>query len=115
MPAAANAFLATLSPEQRQAVIVAYADSNVTKWSNLPVGLAKRVGLQLRYLTSARATAALAVVRAATGTVAGDGYDEIAQIRAADDNLSTKPQGPRGGPAGRPAGRVVRQATGRRP
>jgi hypothetical protein len=31
----------------------------------------------------------MAVVQAATGTVAGDGFDEIQQIRAADDNLNT--------------------------
>ncbi|GAA4493129.1 hypothetical protein GCM10023172_01280 [Hymenobacter ginsengisoli] len=104
--AAANAFLATLSAEQRQVALVAYADSNVTKWSNLPVGLAPRVGLQLRHLSPAQVTAALAVVRAATGTVAGNGFNEIEQIRAADDNLSVLPQGPPpgGSPSGGPAG-----------
>jgi hypothetical protein len=102
--AAANAFLATLSPEQRQTVVVAYADTNVTKWSNLPVGLAERVGLQLRNLTAVQTAAALAVVQAATGTVAGDGYEEIQQIRAADDNLSTMPQSPPPSGAGRPGG-----------
>ncbi|MGI4884601.1 MAG: DUF3500 domain-containing protein [Janthinobacterium lividum] len=91
--AAANAFLATLSTAQQATVQPAYTQANVIKWSNLPCGAGCREGLQLSSLTAAQQAAALAVVQAATGTVAGDGYDETQQIRAADDNLATKAGG----------------------
>jgi hypothetical protein len=86
---AANAFIATLSTAQQATLIQAYTAANAIKWSNLPCGSQCRIGLQLSNLTTAQQTAALAVVQAATGTVAGDGFNEIQQIRAADDNLNT--------------------------
>lgn len=85
--AAANAFLATLSTTQQSAVVLAYSKTNAIKWSNLPCGSQCRVGLQLSTLTSAQVTAALAVVQAATGSTANEGYDEAMQIRLADDYL----------------------------
>ncbi|RYY13471.1 MAG: DUF3500 domain-containing protein [Cytophagaceae bacterium] len=90
---AATAFLASLSAEQRKAVIVAFNATNVTKWSNFPCGLGCRAGLLLKSLTPAQQAAALAVVKAATGTVANDGFNEIQQLRAADDVLSAAPGG----------------------
>ncbi|NML66171.1 DUF3500 domain-containing protein [Hymenobacter sp. RP-2-7] len=86
--AAANTFLATLSSTQVSTLEQTFNSTNVAKWSNLPCGSQCRIGLQLSNLTTAQQTAALAVVQAATGTVAGDGYDEIQQIRAADDYLN---------------------------
>jgi hypothetical protein len=86
---AANAFIATLTTAQQATLINAYTAANAIKWSNLPCGSQCRIGLQLSNLTTAQQTAALAVVQAATGTVAGDGFNEIQQIRAADDNLNT--------------------------
>lgn len=86
---AANAFLATLSDAQKSAVVLSYTKENAIKWSNLPCGSGCRVGLQLSSLTSAQVAAALAVVQAATGTTANEGYDEIMQIRAADDVLGS--------------------------
>ena len=85
---AANAFIATLSTAQQATLLQAYNSTNVTKWSNLPCGSTYRIGLRLDALTAAQQTAALAVVQAATGTVAGDGFNEIQQLRAADDNLA---------------------------
>lgn len=99
---AAQAFLATLSAEQRQTVVVGFNATNAAKWSNFPCGLACREGLLLKSLTAAQQAAALAVVKAATGTVANDGFDEIQQIRAADDNLAAVPAGPGRGPGGGP-------------
>lgn len=101
---------ATLSAAQRQQVLGSFTAANAAKWSNLPCGLGCRNGLLLKSLTPAQQAAALAVVRAATGTVARDGFDEIQQIRAADDNLGAVPvgkgRGPGGGPppGGRPPG-----------
>lgn len=85
---AANAFIATLSTTQQAAVVLAYTKENAIKWSNLPCGSQCRVGLQLSSLTAAQVTAALAVVQAATGTTTNEGYDEVSQIRLADDYLN---------------------------
>ncbi|MBD2753400.1 DUF3500 domain-containing protein [Spirosoma validum] len=86
---AANAFLATLNDAQKSAVVLSYTKDNAIKWSNLPCGSGCRVGLQLSSLTSTQVAAALAVVQAATGTTTNEGYDEIMQIRAADDVLGS--------------------------
>jgi hypothetical protein len=85
---AANAFIATLSTTQQATLLQAYNATNVTKWSNLPVNSTNRVGLRLDALTAEQQAAALAVVQAATGTAANEGFNEIQQIRAADDNLA---------------------------
>ena len=85
---AANAFIATLSATQRTTLLQTLNSTNVTKWSNLPCGAQCRIGLQLSSLTTAQQTAALAVVQAATGTGTNEGYQEVQQIRAADDYLA---------------------------
>ncbi|MDO7850639.1 DUF3500 domain-containing protein [Hymenobacter sp. CA1UV-4] len=85
---AANAFIASLSATQQATLLQAYNSTTVTKWSNLPVNSTNRIGLRLDALTSAQQALALAVVQAATGTVSGDGFNEIQQLRAADDNLA---------------------------
>ena len=85
---AANAFIASLSTTQQATLIQTFNQTNVAKWSNLPVNSTNRIGLRLDALTTAQKALAMAVVQAATGTVAGDGYDEIQQLRAADDNLA---------------------------
>jgi len=87
--AAANAFIATLTTAQQTTLQQAFNTTNVAKWSNLPCGAQCRIGLQLSNLTTAQQTAALAVVQAATGTAMNEGYNEIQQIRAADDYLNT--------------------------
>ena len=101
---AAKTFLALLSAEERRAVLVDFNAVNAAKWSNFPCGLGCREGLLLQSLTPAQQAAALAVVRAATGTVANDGFDEIQQIRAADDNLAAVPAGQGQGTGGPPPG-----------
>ena len=43
---AANAFLATLSPQQKSAVLYAFNDDNQrANWSNFPTGIVQRGGL----------------------------------------------------------------------
>ncbi len=91
--AAANTFYNLLSTTQKASVIATYNTTNVIKWSNLPCGATCREGLQLADLTTAQVAAAMAVVQAATGTTAGDGFDESQQIRAADDNLGAQQNG----------------------
>ncbi|WP_216326644.1 DUF3500 domain-containing protein [Deinococcus aestuarii] len=105
---AANAFLATLSAEQRARAVLPATQENATRWSNLPVALVPRGGVALGDLNGTQLAAALAVVRAATGSAANEGYDEVLQLRLADDvlNVSGNTAGVGGGgppPAG-PAG-----------
>ncbi|ALJ18626.1 DUF3500 domain-containing protein [Microbacterium sp. No. 7] len=82
--AAAEAFLATLSDEQRAQVLYAYDDeTKSTSWSNFPVTFVQRAGLNLADLTDEQRTAALAVLEAllndeayatVTGIIGGDEY-----------------------------------------
>ena len=86
--AAANAFLATLSTAQQVTVLQTFSSANVIKWSNFPIaGYRDRIGIRFDALTAAQRTAALAVVQAATGTTPNEGFNEIQQIRTADDYL----------------------------
>ncbi|MFD7711683.1 DUF3500 domain-containing protein [Streptomyces sp. NPDC059786] len=84
---AANAFLATLSTDQKSKVLLGLTKANATAWSNLPCGSSCRVGIQFSTLSSTQLAAAKAVVQAATGTGSGTGYDQVSQILAADDVL----------------------------
>lgn len=82
--AAAEAFLATLSDEQREAVLYAYDDATkTTSWSNFPVTFVERAGLNLADLTAEQKTAAMAVLETllsdeayatVTGIMGGDQY-----------------------------------------
>jgi hypothetical protein len=88
---AANAFMATLSASQRTTLLQDFTAENAARWSNFPAGFVPRLGLKLGDLDSTQTQAALAVIQAATGTAANEGYGEIQQFRAADDNLSAAP------------------------
>lgn len=99
---AAIAFMATLSAPQRDTLRQAFTAHNAARWSNLPVGMPPRLGLQLGKLNSTQMRAALAVLQAATGTAANEGFAEIQQLRAADDNLAAIPPGRGPGRAGGP-------------
>jgi hypothetical protein len=87
--ALANTFYNSLTPTQQATLQLTRTQALSIKWSNLPCGSSCRNGLQLSTLTTAQKTAALAIVQAATGTVANEGYDEITQILAADDVLGS--------------------------
>ncbi len=84
----ALAFKATLTTAQQATLEKTYTASLARKWSNLPCGSGCRNGIQFSTLTAAQLTAALAVIQAAAGTTANEGYDEFNQIRAADDYLA---------------------------
>ena len=83
----ALAFKAMLTTTQQATLEKIYTASLARKWSNLPCGSGCRNGIQFSTLTSAQLTAALAVIQAAAGTTANEGYSEFNQIRAADDFL----------------------------
>ena len=80
--AAAEAFLATLSDEQREAVLYAYDDeTKTTSWSNFPVTFVQRAGLNLADLTEEQQTAALAVLEA---LLSDDAYATVTGIMNGD-------------------------------
>lgn len=85
----AEAFEATLSSSQLSSLITSYSSTYAIRWSNLPCGINCRNGLQYSSLSSTQLAAAKAIVVAASGTAANEGYDEITQIMAADDVLNT--------------------------
>jgi hypothetical protein len=84
----ALAFEALLTTSQQAVLQETYTAALARKWSNLPCGSSCRNGIELGTLTSDQLTAALAVIQAATGTAANEGYDKFQQIRMADDNLN---------------------------
>ncbi|MDR6562774.1 MULTISPECIES: DUF3500 domain-containing protein [unclassified Arcicella] len=89
----ANAFLATLSTSQQSSVVLALNLTNAKKWSNLPCGVQCRQGLAFSTLSATQLAAAKAVIQAASGTTANEGYSEFLQINSADDVLGTKSSG----------------------
>jgi hypothetical protein len=96
--AAADAFLATLSDEQRAIAQVELTPSLAVRWSNLPGGSNLRNGVFFRDLKPEQVEAALKVARVALGE---EGFSRYQEVRAADDALA-KGRGGRGpgGPGG---------------
>lgn len=85
---AAEAFLATLTAEQQAEVVLPQTKANATVWSNLPTTFVARNGIELSTLSDVQLEAALAVVKAATGSLTDDGYSEATQLLMADDVLN---------------------------
>ncbi|MDT0330921.1 DUF3500 domain-containing protein [Nocardiopsis sp. DSM 44743] len=84
--AAAEAFLDTLSEEQRESVLYDYDDeAKTTGWSNFPASMVERNGIALKDLTEEQREAALAVMEAA---LSEQGYEELLAIQAADGYLN---------------------------
>jgi hypothetical protein len=112
--AAAKAFLTTLSDEQKDTVLYGFDDpAKKTGWSNFPTPVVARNGIKLGDLTDAQEAAALKVMAAA---LSKKGYEELVEIRKADDYLASQadsggtpsapPTGtPTGGPGGPGGGR----------
>ncbi|MFI6626186.1 DUF3500 domain-containing protein [Streptomyces sp. NPDC050528] len=96
---AANAFLNTLDADQQAEVLLDFSQANATAWSNLPCGSSCRPGIQLGSLTDTQLAAAMKVVKLATGTGKGTGYDQITQIIKADDVLNAAQSTSSAGPA----------------
>lgn len=83
--AAAEAFLATLTDEQREQVIYDYDDEiKTTSWSNFPVTFVERAGLNLSELTEEQQEAALAVLEA---LLSEEGYATVTGIMDGDTFL----------------------------
>ncbi|MEF2977335.1 DUF3500 domain-containing protein [Subtercola sp. YIM 133946] len=101
--ALAQAFQSTLSSDQQSTLLQQYSLANAKLWSNLPQGLLSggmggaggpgggtgaRIGLSLGDLDDAQLAAFDTLLAAATGSGAGEGYDEIQQHLNADDYLA---------------------------
>jgi Protein of unknown function (DUF3500) len=84
---AANAFLSTLNDLQKSEVVLPITEENMARWSNLPCGADCHNGIDLSTLTNDQLSAALAVLKTAMGN-STEGYDEVMQIRMADDILN---------------------------
>ena len=102
---AANAFLATLTDEQRKKEVYAFDDEKQrARWSNFPTGFVPRGGLSLRQMSPPQREAAMALLRAA---LSKRGYEKCLQIMDADEAFKANHGGPGGGfsGGGRPGGR----------
>lgn len=80
---AANAFLATLAPQQRTSAVFAFDDAaQRRRWSNLPSGVFQRAGLRFADLSEAQRDAAWTLI---ASTLSSRGYQKIQQIVAGDE------------------------------
>ena len=82
---AANAFLATLEPTQKQRVLFAYDDQKQrVRWSNLPTRFVQRAGLAMGELNAAQRTAAMTMLSSA---LSPRGFEKVQQIVEGDEVL----------------------------
>ncbi|MFD6952634.1 hypothetical protein A6A08_06035 [Nocardiopsis sp. TSRI0078] len=82
---AAEAFMATLSDEQREQLLYSYDDeSKTTSWSNFPVTFVDRAGLNLEDLDEEQRAAAMKVLEA---LLSEEGYETATGIMGGDEFL----------------------------
>jgi len=95
---AANDFLSTLSSTQRQSVVFAYDDEQQrTRWSNFPISIVPRMGLNMGELNAAQRASAMTLLSA---VLSARGYEKVQQIMDGDEVLKSTDGGGRGGPGG---------------
>ncbi len=96
---AANAFLSTLTENQRQRVVYTFDDeAQRARWSNLPVGMVPRGGIALKDMTSAQRSAAMAVLSSA---LSPRGFEKVQQIMEGDEANKNEEANGRGGGKGK--------------
>lgn len=81
-----NRFLNTLNTEELKKTVYAFDDSLRHKWTNLPVGLVPRPGIQYGSLSD---KSRLAFHRVLSDMLSSQGYLKITSIMALDDILNT--------------------------
>jgi hypothetical protein len=95
---AVNGFFATLSNEQRPAVVFDFIDAKQrARWSNLPEGIFKRTGLAWGAMSDAQRMALIGLLGAVLGT---QGVENVKKQMAADDMLRVQESGPGNGGRG---------------
>lgn len=83
---AAQAFLDTLSDEQKQQVVYDYDDeTKTTSWSNFPVTFVDRAGVNLTDLSDEQQAAALKVLES---LLSDEGYQTVEDIMGGDEYLA---------------------------
>src|SRR3984885_14679144 len=97
---AGEAFLATLSEEQRATAQIELRPQLAVRWTNFPGGSNVRNGVFFRELKPEQVEAALKVARVALGE---EGFARYQEVRAADDAFAKRGRGP-GGPDKKKAG-----------
>jgi hypothetical protein len=96
--AAANAFLATLTDDEKDAVLFDFSDTEQRqRWSNLPEGLYTRDGLMWGNLDEDSQQAWLGVLQA---ILSDEGYEQVLGEWHADNALASDDSGGGGGPGG---------------
>lgn len=101
---AANTFLTTLSPEQRQKVLYRFDDSvQRARWSNFPTGFVPRGGISLKQMSGPQQEAAMKLLATVLSPM---GLEKVNEIREADDDFKANGsrRGPRGAGNGPPPG-----------
>jgi hypothetical protein len=94
---AANTFLGTLNPEQRQKVLYAWDDAEQrARWSNFPTGFVPRGGISLKQMNTTQRGAAMKLLAVVLSPM---GFEKVNEIREADDDF--KANGSKRGPGGR--------------
>lgn len=94
---AANTFLGTLNPEQRQKVLYVWDDAEQrARWSNFPTGFVPRGGISLKQMNTTQRGAAMKLLAVVLSPM---GLEKVNEIREADDDF--KANGSKRGPGGR--------------
>lgn len=89
---AAKTFIATLNENQRQRFLFAFDDqAQRVRWSNLPVRVVPRAGLNLGELSASQRSAALALVSSA---LSRRGYEKVQEIMEGDEVLKGEGNNP---------------------
>lgn len=93
---AADAFLSTLTPEQRQKVLYKFDDdAQRARWSNFPTGFVHRGGMSLKQMSPSQQDAAMKLLATVLSPM---GLEKVNEIREADDDF--KANGSKRGPGG---------------
>jgi hypothetical protein len=101
---AAKTFLASLDEKQRQSVTFAYDDQQQRqRWSNFPIAMVPRAGVNFGSMTAAQTTAAMALLAAA---LSPKGFEKVQEIMGGDEQLKGTDggRGNGGPPPGRKGG-----------
>ncbi len=109
---AGEAFLATLTPEQRATAQIELTPRLAVRWTNFPGGSNVRNGVFFRDLKPEQVDAALKVARVALGE---EGFARYQEVRAADDAFAKGGRGgrgPGGGPDQKKGGGVAKKKGG---
>jgi hypothetical protein len=82
----ATAFLNTLSADQRKQTVYAFEDSARSKWTNLPVGLVPRAGVQYGSLSD---ESRITFHQVLSSALSSQGYLKLTSIMQLDDILNS--------------------------